>query len=313
MFVLQQPDLKNYFGRVANGSTRYGLTIGDIANAKIKYPPFAEQRKIEKILTTVDNVIERTEYAISKYKAIKQGMLHDLFTRGIDLATGQLRPRYEDAPELYKESRLGWVPREWEVERMENLTIQIVDGTHFTPEYVENGVPFLRVTDIQVDKIDLTHVKFISSEEHLILSKRCNTEKGDILYSKNGTIGIPKIVDWDWEFSIFVSLCLIKTNKKKIDSQYLVAFLRHDMIWKQIKLRAKQGTVTNLHLEEIREFLISLPSKIEQQKILQFIESIEKKIQTEQTYLSKIQMIKAGLMADLLSGRRRVETIESAK
>jgi len=83
--------------------------------------PLPTQRKIARILSTADAVIEKTQAAIVKYKAIKQGMLHDLFTRGIDPATGKLRPTYEDAPELYKDSKLGWIPKEWEVERIENV------------------------------------------------------------------------------------------------------------------------------------------------------------------------------------------------
>ena len=59
--------------------------------------------------------MEQTEAAIAKYQALKQGMLHDLFTRGIDMETGQLRPSYKDAPELYKKTELGFVPKEWEV------------------------------------------------------------------------------------------------------------------------------------------------------------------------------------------------------
>ena len=81
---------------------------------KFRYPILdqPQQRKIARILTTVDNLIEKTEALIAKYQAIKQGMMHDLFTRGVD-AHGHLRLPYEEAPELYKPSELGWIPREW--------------------------------------------------------------------------------------------------------------------------------------------------------------------------------------------------------
>ena len=77
----------------------------------------------------------------------------------------------------------------------------ITDGTHFTPTYVSVGVPFLRVTDITESN---DSKKFIPKEEHLELIKRCNPQKGDILYTKNGTIGVAKKIDWDYEFSVFV-------------------------------------------------------------------------------------------------------------
>ena len=112
--------------------------------------------------------------------------------------------------ERYKDSGIPWlgeVPEHWEVKRLKFLTNKIVDGAHFTPTYVNEGVPFLRVTDIQEKNIDMEKIKYIPLEEHQELIKRCNPQKGDLLLSKNGTIGISKKIDWNWEFSIFVSLC----------------------------------------------------------------------------------------------------------
>ena len=97
------------------GSTVKGININDLLSINILHNTNSKiQTKIAKILTTIDNVIEKTEEAIAKYEAIKQGMMHDLFTRGIG-EDGQLRPSFEDAPELYKESALGWIPKEWKV------------------------------------------------------------------------------------------------------------------------------------------------------------------------------------------------------
>jgi type I restriction enzyme S subunit len=259
-----------------------------------------------KILSTVDILIEKTQSLIDKYQSIKQGIMHDLFTRGID-ENGQLRPSYEEAPHLYKDSELGWIPNEWEAVELQYLTNKIIDGTHYTPTYTESGVPFLRVTDVQVETIDLEKVKFISVMEHSLLIKRCNPERGDILYSKNGTIGIPKIVDWDWHFSVFVSLALIKPLHEKIQVQYLEYLLGSLPVWSQIRKRAKQGTVTNLHLEEIREFLILLPCMEEQIAISKRLSAIDRNLSNEKSLLEKCQKMKSGLMQDLLTGKVRVK------
>ena len=69
--------------------------------------------KIAEILDTLDTTIRQTEAIIEKLKQVKQGLLHDLLTRGID-ANGELRPPQSQAPHLYKDSPLGWIPREWE-------------------------------------------------------------------------------------------------------------------------------------------------------------------------------------------------------
>jgi type I restriction enzyme S subunit len=90
------------------------------------------------------------------------------------------------------------------------------------------------------------------------LIARCNPRRGDVLLSKNGTIGIPRFIDWDEEFSIFVSLCLIKPSKL-LSGRYLTAYLKTQSAQRQLRQHSKTGTVTNLHLREIRELLIPIP------------------------------------------------------
>ncbi|MEH2445201.1 MAG: hypothetical protein V7K18_05290 [Nostoc sp.] len=144
---------------------------------------------------------------------------------------------------------LGKIPKDWEIKTLGVITSKIVDGTHFTPKYVEYGVPFLRVTDIQDSTINLDNVKRITVNEHHQLTVRCKPEYGDILYSKNGTVGITKIVDWYEEFSIFVSLCLIKPITSLVSHKYLSKILQSFLIENKIRIRSKQMTVSNLHLE----------------------------------------------------------------
>ena len=158
---------------------------------------------------------------------------------------------------------------DWPILELGEVTTKITDGAHFTPTYVEAGVPFLRVTDITESN---TSKKFIPQEEHDELIKRCRPEKGDVLYSKNGTIGIAKLVDWDWEFSIFVSLCLIKPKKEVLDPHYLTCFLNSDAAYAQATARSKSGTVTNLHLVDIKTIKIPVPPLTTQQTIVAEIE-----------------------------------------
>lgn len=159
---------------------------------------------------------------------------------------------------------------EWPVKELGEISNKITDGTHTTPTYTGSGIPFLRVTDITQSN---TSKKFIAEEEHLELIKRCHPEKGDILYSKNGTIGIAKLVDWDWEFSIFVSLALIKPKKELVDPHYLECFLNSDTAYSQATARSKSGTVTNLHLVDIKTIQIPLPPLEIQQQIVAEIEA----------------------------------------
>ena len=159
---------------------------------------------------------------------------------------------------------------EWPTKELSEIAVKITDGTHTTPNYTDSGIPFLRVTDITQSNASK---KFISEEEHIKLIKRCHPEKGDVLYSKNGTIGVAKVVDWEGDFSIFVSLALIKPRRELVDSRYLECFLNTDTAYTQATSRSKSGTVTNLHLVDIKTIQIPLPSLETQQTIIAEIEA----------------------------------------
>ncbi len=182
---------------------------------------------------------------------------------------------------------------DWPIFELSEVTTKITDGAHFTPTYVETGVPFLRVTDITESN---TSKKFIPQEEHDELIKRCRPEKGDVLYSKNGTIGIAKLVDWDWEFSIFVSLCLIKPKKELLDSHYLKCFLNSGTAYAQATARSKSGTVTNLHLVDIKTIKIPLPPLAIQQAIVAEIEAEQALVAANRELIARFeQKIQAAL------------------
>lgn len=138
------------------GTTFSAVTSKEVYNFPILLTKsVTEQRQIALILSTCDAVIEKTRAAIAKYKAIKQGMLHDLFTRGIDLQTGKLRPRYQDAPHLYKESKLGMIPREWEVKVLGNLVSSYSGGTpsRGIESYYKGDIPWVTSSEVNQDEI----------------------------------------------------------------------------------------------------------------------------------------------------------------
>jgi type I restriction enzyme S subunit len=107
-WILCSADILRQLNSHSNQSAQANFGKQDLDKLTFQIPTLLEQHKITQILITTETVIEKTQDAIAKYNAIKQGMLHDLFTRGIDVKTGKLRPRYEDAPELYKESKLHY-------------------------------------------------------------------------------------------------------------------------------------------------------------------------------------------------------------
>ncbi len=273
---LNYADLRQY----TSGTTRGKLNKSDLMGIPVNLPPQDIQVKVSTYFRILNKQISITDEIIKNNEVLKQGIISDLFDKG------------KNNPA-------------WKIVKLNTITSKITDGTHRTPKYTETGVPFLRINDIQDPEINWGTTKYISPEEHAELIKRCHPEKGDILLSKNGTIGITKIVNWDREFSIFVSLCLIKPDHNQVLSDYMGIVLGSDYLINQATKRSKQGTVTNLHLEEIRDFDVPLPDISEQEKIVATVSAVNAKLFSERRTKEKLTALKNGLMHDIFN--RKVE------
>jgi type I restriction enzyme, S subunit len=261
---------------------------------KFKWFELPEQTKIAHILSTCDAVIEKTKSAIAKYKAIKQGMLHDLFTRGIDINTGKLRPKYEDVPELYKESKLGWVPGEWEILSIADIS-ENLDGNRIPVKQSDRDrqakiFPYYGASGI-IDYVE----DYIFDEPLILLG-----EDGENVISRNLPLAF-KVEGKIWVNNHAHVL-------KPINGISLIEFLceaLESIDYSSIVSGSAQPKITQGHLSKI---LLKIPQIKEQEIISQRIVSLNIKLKTEQLYLQKLQSIKQGLMGDLLSGRRSVNT-----
>lgn len=271
-----------------------------------------EQRKIAEILSTVDDVIEKTEAAIEKYQAIKAGMMQDLFTRGIDTRTGMLRPRIEEAPELYKESELGWIPKEWEIVQIGDFA-KIKGGKRMPAgkEFSEALTPFpyLRVTDMQDGSIDQSDLKYVPVEiEPLIRSYKISVD--DVYVTIAGTLGLFGTIPVNLDQAQLTENAARITEFDKFE--YDRDFIKHQcnsaiVQGQVIREIGVGGGVPKLALFRIAKFLFLKPAIPEQQAIVDRIRVIECKISEESITLKKYKQIKQGLMADLLSGSVRIK------
>lgn len=169
------------------------------------------------------------------------------------------------------------VPDTWKVIRLEDISYLVTDGTHKTPKYQEQGIPFLSVKNVRPFKVYDEDIKFVSQEEYEVINSRCNPEKGDILYTKVGaTFGYAAINNLSYDFSIFVSLALIKPVNPYFSSEYAEAVMNSPIVYSQAKERVSGIGTPDLHLIEIRDFKIPLPPIEEQKEIVNRIDKLFK-------------------------------------
>jgi len=162
-------------------------------------------------------------------------------------------------------------------------------------------------------EIDFSDVKYITEEEHRRISKRCKVEKGDILICRIGTLGKPILVETDKEFSIFVSLGLIKYKKNIVYGYYLRYFLDSPEAYKQYeKIKAVGSHTHKLNLRDIPKILIPIPFKngkpdLEKQKeIAEYLDNLHNKIkqleELQQIQIEKFKQLKESILNKAFRG-----------
>lgn len=267
------------------------------------------QERITTILTAIDRAIEKTEALIEKYQQIKAGLMHDLFTRGV-LPNGQLRPPREQAPELYQETAIGWIPKEWTLARAGDLCALITKGT--TPPNTEmsesmDGVRFLRVDNLTFDgHIDFSVSSYrVSWQTHTTLLARSRCTPGDVLMNIVGPpLGkVAVVMPSDGEVNINQAIAVFRP-KSGLSSRFLLCWLMSDSAKRWIHQRAKQTSgQLNVTLGMCQELALPDISLNEQHLIECHFQRAEEHLRFESSQLNKLRQQKLGLMQDLLTGK----------
>lgn len=194
---------------------------------------------------------------------------------------------------------------DWESKKLGDIT-KLTDGVHFTPTYVESGIPFWSVETI----VSNANTKFITKEAHNDAIKRCCPQVNDILLTRIGTLAKPKLIDWKEEFSIYVSLALIKAsdnyNSKFARYYFETEYYQKDFLSKSLLT----ATPKKINMEDLKQTKINLPSKEEQEKIAAFFSLIDDKISLQSEKIEALKDYKKGMMQKIFSRELRFKDDE---
>jgi len=308
--LLKHPLNVSLFRRYSQGlvDDTLSLKYDVFARLPLLLPAKEEQPRIAKVLDELEAAIRLSEELITKLKQIRAGLLQDLLTRGIGNYEECRNP--EINPEQFKDSQLGRIPKDWDVKSMTYLTTKIVDGVHARPNYVASGVPFLTVENITSGAgISMKNVRFIKQEDHMAFYKRADPRPNDVLVTKDGTLGVARVVPSGLpEFSIFVSLALLRPNSKIALPQFISTFFQTESFRKQLGTLSTGTGLKHIHLEHFRKFNLATPPKDEQKKIIDILDKQDLRINAEGERLHKLQQIKQALSNDLLTGNVKIIT-----
>jgi type I restriction enzyme S subunit len=304
--------LSYHLGRIAKKYVSYignpKLMNGVMANVGLVLPKIDSQKKIAQILTTIDQLIEKTQALIDKHTAIKQGMMADLFTRGIDPTTGQLRPPVEQAPHLYKETELGWVPKDWDFCSLSEYgTWQggMTPSKSIDAYWQRGDCLWISPKDVRGDAI-------IDSEDkitNLAIKNSCLQilPAGTILIVFRSGILRNKIpVSYvNRPFTVNQDIKTLVPNKEFHNKYcfYLLKSREEEILRKFVK---SGTTVESIDGEAFFKMPCPKPHINEQKLISKILDSIDSKIKHESEAVKKYKLKKYGLMQDLLTGKVKV-------
>lgn len=182
---------------------------------------------------------------------------------------------------------------------------EIRDGTHQTPRYVESGIPFYSVENVTSG--DFVNTKFISEDEHRLLTKSFRIEQGDILMTRIGSIGDCKLVDWDVDASFYVSLALLKIRNGYLP-EFIFHYSRSSLFKKEIELNSLQSAIPKkINLGPISHVRMIIPTDLaEQTAIATILSGMDSELANLETRRDKARQLKQGMMQELLTGRIRL-------
>lgn len=293
--------------RTAIGTKMPRTSWGHLKEVSVFCPEIEEQKLIAQILDTLDTAIHETEALIDKLKAVKQGLLHDLLTRGID-ANGQLRPPQSEAPQLYKESPLGWIPREWDCTTVAAIA-DVKSGA--TPSramahlyYGTTGINWVKTLDLNEGLIFETDERITA--QGLRGSSCVEFPAGTVLVAMYGgweQIGRTGLLAVKAATNQAISALLFRTEN--VCPEFILRAMQHGRPrWQQVAASTRKDP--NITKADVMEFLLPVPPKSEQEMIAGRYRSVLDQLQIEQQQALKLEQQKSGLMDDLLTGRVRV-------
>jgi len=296
---LQSPEFVDQITEESQGSAQVNFGPTHLTLVECILPPVLEQKKIATVLSSVDDVIEKTRAQIDKLKDLKTGMMQELLTKGVGHTE-------------FKDSPVGRIPVSWEVHSLSELTTKISDGIHTTPTYTDKSeYCFVNGNNLKEGFIIFgDKTKFVPEQEYVKHRKDLN--ENTILMSINGTIG--NLALYRGEKVILGKSAAYISLKENQSKHFIYYVLQSQWVKKFYELELTGSTISNLSLRSIKDTPVPVPPKREQVKIASIIEGLDDLLRRKLKKLDSLSNVKTSLMQDLLTGKVRVnvEQKESA-
>ena len=297
-YVFVGRKFKNYSKNI-----RYSLTYEEFSALNVLVPPINDQQRIASYLDKkcgeIDELIALQEKMIAQLTEYKQAVITEAVTKGLD-------PNAKLVP-----SGIEWIgdmPEGWKVCKMKYLCNYIKDGTHFSPNTVAEGYPYITATDVRGVGIDYNNAKKVTKEVFIELQKAgCQPHKGDILLVKDGaTTGRVGMMADDTECVLLSSVAMLSTNNKTTN-KYLMYILMSDLLQSQMKLSMAGAALPRITLIKLTNFISLYAPLPEQHSIASYLDAkcseIDTLIALKRQKIESLNAYKKSIIYEAVTGK----------
>lgn len=291
----------SYFSSVCQGTTRMTLTRGDFKRAPVVIPPLEEQQSIAHFLdcetAEIDDLIAKKNRLIQLLDEKRTALITQAVTKGLD----------PDVP--MKDSGVEWlgeIPNPWEVTRVRRVA-KVIDCKHKTPDYVEDGFPLVSTTEVRPGVLDLTGcTRFVAREDYedMIEGPR-RPRRGDIIYSRNASLGHAALVETDEEFCMGQDVVLIRSDG--IRPEFLTYQLNSPVATCQVEAVGVGSTFSRINVATIRDLIVIDAPPADQDLIVTELDAATRRIRVTQRLasaaVSRLREYRSALITAAVTGK----------
>ena len=299
--MLASRESARQFGRVANGVTRFGLTLNATRNLPILLPPLPEQRAIAAVLDSIDEAIERTEAVIAATERLRDSLLHELLTCGV--------PGWHSE---WKEVRsIGTIPADWPVVRLGDI-YEVQLGKMLSPKAKQgtNPKPYLTNRNVRWDEFDLSDLPTMDFDNREMA--KFQLRPGDLLVCEGGEVGRAAV--WEGQMAECYyqkALHRLRPVDGRCVSEFLQAILTYYAGRDVLIEHSERTSISHLTRERLLRMRVPNPSRPEQDEIVTILGHVTVSLDRVRDEKEGLQIVKTSAADALLTGRVRFPAAEA--
>jgi len=290
---------KNMMYSTGSMSTR--VKWSNLAKLEFEIPSIEEQKSIVSTISKIDDLISKTHLFLQKLSQYHTSKMNSLLTKSL-----QKHPLKKVKWHFGKTIS---IPKHWELIQLNDVCKKITDGSHFSPKKVKEGLPLATVENIKNSQIDISSCYTISQQDFELLTKNgCKAEIGDVLFSKDGTIGLSFVFNQNIDVVLLSSIAIIKTSEK-LDPTFCSHILQSQYLYDNLYKFTTGTALKRVILKNLKKILFPLPPIDEQKEISQILTILLSQKLHFENYLQKLQSLRLSVINTKCSKKSEALTI----